>query len=71
LNNPAENVSVTIYNIKGQKVWEYKAENLDSGKQEVVWSGKNRSGHQVASGVYLYLVKADKCKRTSKMLLLK
>ncbi len=71
LNKPAEDLTLSVYNIKGQKVWEYKAENLDSGKQEVIWSGKNRSGRQVASGVYLYIVKADKCKRASKMLLLK
>ncbi|MDP8321237.1 MAG: FlgD immunoglobulin-like domain containing protein [Candidatus Stygibacter australis] len=71
LREPSERVTVTVYNIKGQKVWEYTEYDLERGKQEVVWTGVNRSGRQVASGVYLYRIKADGCKRASKMLLLK
>jgi tetratricopeptide (TPR) repeat protein len=71
LSNPVENLTVSIYNIKGQKVWEHKLEDVDRGKQEVIWTGVNRSGRQVASGVYLYRVMAGKEKRSEKMLYLK
>ncbi len=71
LSEPVDNVSVIVFNIKGQKVWEYKAENLDKGMHEIIWSGKNRSGRQVASGVYLYQIKAGECKKSAKMLILK
>ena len=71
LSSPAENVTVSIYNIKGQKVWEQELLDIDRGKQEVIWTGLNRSGRQVASGVYLYRVKAGKEKKSAKMLFLK
>ncbi|MDP8321238.1 MAG: FlgD immunoglobulin-like domain containing protein [Candidatus Stygibacter australis] len=71
LSSPAENVTVSIYNIKGQKVWEQELLDIDKGKQEVIWTGQNRSGRQVASGVYLYRVKAGKEKKSAKMLYLK
>ena len=71
LSEPAESVSLTVYNIRGQKVWDCKMENLDRGMQEIIWSGKNRSGRQVATGVYLYKVKAGESKRVGKMLMLK
>ena len=71
LSSPIKNATVSIYNIKGQKVWECELEDIERGKQEVVWSGVNRSGRQVASGVYLYRIKAGKDRISAKMLYLK
>ncbi|MCF7912889.1 MAG: T9SS type A sorting domain-containing protein [Candidatus Cloacimonetes bacterium] len=71
LSSPAENVTVSIYNIRGQRVWEHKLEDVESGRQEVLWTGVNRNGRQVASGVYLCRVIAGKEKKSAKMLFLK
>jgi len=45
--------SLTVYNIQGQKIKELVSEKLTSGKHEIVWNGRDNSGVQVASGVYI------------------
>ncbi len=69
---PAEGqVSLTVYNIKGQKVITLVNEIQEKGKQSVIWKGVNSYGKSVSSGVYLY--KLDACGKsiTRKMLMLK
>ncbi len=69
---PAEQeVILTIYNLKGQKVKELVNGNFPAGKQSVVWEGKDENGKQVASGLYFYKLKTGKKEISKKMLLLK
>ncbi len=64
-------VSLKIYNIKGQLVKELINGRLTPGSYKTEWDGKDQTGNQAASGVYFYrLMTSGKC-ITSKMLLLK
>ncbi|WKZ71246.1 MAG: S8 family serine peptidase [Melioribacteraceae bacterium] len=66
-----EKVEIRIYNILGQKVWEYLTEEQQPGYYEVKWNSVNSSNRQVATGVYIYQIRAGKFIQAKKMLLLK
>ena len=69
---PAEGeVSIKIYNIKGQQVKQLVNGSQPEGYYDVVWNGKDAAGKQVSSGIYYYRLKA--CGKTinKKMLMLK
>lgn len=51
-------VSLKIYDLQGRVVKSLVAGNLAAGKHEVTWDGRNESGARVASGVYVYRLKA-------------
>jgi len=52
------NVSLVIYNINGQLVKRLVAGEMNAGYHSVMWDAKDDRGQQVASGVYLYVLKA-------------
>ena len=52
-------VTLTIYNILGQKVRTLVNEWQRAGYYAVQWDGKNDRGAEIASGVYFYRIKAD------------
>lgn len=64
-------VSLTIYNVKGQRVKTLLNETKDFGRYKVNWDGKNDRGLRVSSGVYYYRLKAGKHVFTKKLVLLK
>ena len=64
-------VSIEIYNIKGQKVKTLVNEKLDKGEYYLVWKGKDNHNKQVGSGVYFYKMRAGRYTATKKMILLK
>lgn len=51
-------VELTIYDMLGNIVKTFKYSSQQAGKQSVVWNGRNSNGQQVASGVYIYTLKA-------------
>ena len=51
-------VAIEIFNILGQKVKTLVDQNKDAGVYRVIWNGKNQSGNQVSSGIYLYVMQA-------------
>ncbi len=55
-----QNIDVSIYNIKGQKVKSLLKRNLSKGAHEIVWDGKNNNGNGVSSGVYFYKITPEK-----------
>ena len=63
--------SLKIYNITGQLVKTLFEGGLPAGKHEMVWDGKDQSGVEVASGIYLYRLKTGRGTITRKMILLK
>jgi subtilisin family serine protease len=69
--SPATHASLKIYNILGQLVKTLFEGDLPAGRYEVMWDGKDESGAQVASGVYLYKLKTKKGTTRRKMILLK
>nr|MBI9030499.1 T9SS type A sorting domain-containing protein [bacterium] len=51
-------VTVDIYNIKGQKVKSLLKENQEAGQHSIIWKGDNNEGKRVSSGSYFYRVKS-------------
>ncbi len=73
LPNPKP-VSLTIYNVRGQKVKQLISENdavLNKGIHTYFWNGLNSNNQNVSSGVYFYKLKAGKNIAIRKLLLLK
>jgi hypothetical protein len=64
-------VTITIYNIKGQKVKTLVNERLQAGEHSVVWDGRNGNNKSVSSGIYFYKLKAGNFEKSRKMLLMK
>ena len=64
-------VSIKVYNARGEKVKTLVSDSKDPGNHSVVWYGKDDSGKDVASGVYFYKMKAGRYTSTKKMILMK
>ncbi len=71
--NLAESASVElqIYNVNGQVVRTLVSEHQAAGRHQVAWDGKDERGASVASGTYLYRIKAGKFQDVKQMMLLK
>ena len=67
----AEHVKVTIYDINGREVTQLVDNYQSAGTYVVTWNGKNNSGSQVSSGIYMYRIQAGNFIETRKMTLLK
>ncbi|MDP8201638.1 MAG: FlgD immunoglobulin-like domain containing protein [Candidatus Tenebribacter burtonii] len=48
---------ISIFNIKGQKIETLIKEKMTADTHSVTWNGKDDSGRNVASSVYLYQLK--------------
>ena len=62
---------LVIYNTLGQQVRVLAEGWHRAGEHEVVWDGRDFAGRAMASGVYIYQLKAGDESATQKMLLLK
>jgi flagellar hook assembly protein FlgD len=67
----ASNWKLAIYNTAGQLVKQFEGAEGAATYVSVEWDGTNEDGTTVASGVYLYRVKAGSFTATRKMILLK
>lgn len=57
-------VTLSVYNITGQLVAQLVNEVLEAGEHTVLWNGLSSDQTQLASGVYLYRLKAGEWART-------
>ncbi|MGB2697904.1 MAG: FlgD immunoglobulin-like domain containing protein, partial [Candidatus Zixiibacteriota bacterium] len=64
-------VTLNIYNILGQNIKTLVDEEKSSGTHTIFWDGTDKSGAEVASGIYFYQLKAGDYKELKKMLLIK
>jgi subtilisin family serine protease len=64
-------VSLEVYNIRGQKVKTLVNEYQSTGSRTIFWDGANSSGDVVASGVYFYKLSIDQESVTKKMTFLR
>ncbi len=62
-----ERVVLKVYNSRGQLVKTLIDRNYSSGSHSVSWDGTNDRGKSVASGVYIYRIKAGKYSKSVKM----
>jgi len=67
----AGNVSIEVYNIKGQKVKTLVDGDYGVGRHSVVWNGDDASGRNVGSGIYFYRMTTSGYSSIQKMLLMK
>jgi hypothetical protein len=64
-------VTLTVYNVVGQKITTLVDKELMPDRYVVDWDGTSDSGAKVATGVYFYKLQAEKFVETKKMMLLK
>ena len=64
-------VSLNIYNLKGQLVRKLVNKELAAGNHQMLWDGKDTRGSSVSSGIYFYRMEAGSYKATQKMMLMK
>ncbi|MBL7996416.1 VCBS repeat-containing protein [bacterium] len=64
-------VIMKVYNILGQEVRTLFKKEFSPGYHQVVWDGRNNVGKMLASGLYLYRIKAGDYSKTKKMILQK
>lgn len=67
----AGNVTLDIYNIKGQKVKQLVNEQMSVDHYTVIWNGKDNTGKNVSSGIYFCKLKTDDITHTKRVMLLK
>lgn len=72
------NVSLTIYDMTGKTIKSFEYNSQPAGVHSILWNGINENGTKVASGVYVYKLKATSLEgngkvfmKTSKLSLLK
>ena len=64
------NVTVAIYNLLGQNIRTFE-KRCEPGTHTFRWDGKNSSGEEIASGIYLYKLSAGSHKEIRKMVLIR
>jgi hypothetical protein len=70
LPRPAR-VTITVYNLLGQKVKKLIDQEKAPGSYRVRWDGSNDAGETVATGLYMYRLQAGDEVRIKKMLMVK
>ncbi|MFB3105758.1 MAG: FlgD immunoglobulin-like domain containing protein, partial [Pseudomonadales bacterium] len=64
-------VELAVYNVLGQRVRTLVEAEQKSGRYEVVWDGLDEAGRSVASGVYVYQLRAGGFLASRTMLLVR
>ena len=67
----AAQVQILIYNTLGQRVRTLVDESRPAGAYEVTWDGTNDLGVRVASGIYIYQMKAGNFDQIRKLIIIK
>jgi hypothetical protein len=66
-----ENVTVSVYDVKGRLVNTLFSGQLEAGPQSVDWNGTSANGTRVSSGVYLYVLRTSTETISRRMVMLK
>ncbi|MEZ4744801.1 MAG: T9SS type A sorting domain-containing protein [Calditrichia bacterium] len=64
-------VRLEIYNVLGQLVKVLVDADQTAGFKTAIWDGTNQYGEKVASGIYIYRIKAADFVQSKKMILMK
>jgi len=64
-------VKLSVFNTLGQEITTLVDETVSAGKHLTIWDGRDRSGAEVATGIYFYKMVADDFVETKKMMLVK
>ena len=72
LANPANNLSVTIYNLLGQEVARIaEGQRFQAGAHTLRWNGRNQFGTPVPAGVYFYALEGRTGRQVKKVLIVR
>jgi hypothetical protein len=64
-------VELTVHNVLGKKIATLVDGNLTVGMHRAIWDGRDNTGRELPSGIYLYKLKADGKELSKKMILVK
>ncbi len=64
-------VVLKIFNLLGQEVRTLVKETQTAGAKQAAWDGRDCSGKQVSSGIYVYILEAGSFMDKRKMIFLK
>ncbi|MCK9210880.1 MAG: fibronectin type III domain-containing protein [Ignavibacteriaceae bacterium] len=64
-------VTLSIYNMLGQKIKTLVSEQKNAGTYSVQWNGDNEFGQKVSSGAYIYRINAGNFVKAMKLILMK
>ena len=67
----SSDVHFIIFDVMGRKVNEWFMHDQTAGWHELIWDGRNDAGHSVATGVYIYMMKAGEFIESKKMVFMK
>ncbi|MCB5286880.1 MAG: choice-of-anchor D domain-containing protein, partial [Candidatus Cloacimonetes bacterium] len=67
----AGDVSIEVYNVKGQLLKSFNNSHNQAGYYQVNWDGRDLNGRTVGTGVYFYRMTSGKYTSTKKMVLAK
>ncbi len=66
-----ENITVAVYNSRGNLVKMLYSEFAPSGFHSIMWDSRNTAGEEMASGAYFYRILSQSCNMTGNMILVK
>ena len=64
------NVKISIYDMQGREVATLLDQFKTPGYWNLHWSGVNKLGNEVPSGMYLYTIETENYRSTKKMILI-
>ena len=64
-------IKIVLYNLLGEKLYTFEKEYNSPGKHDFKWNGKDDSGNDVSSGIYLCTVESEKDFKSLKLVLMK
>jgi hypothetical protein len=67
----ASQVDLNVYDLAGRHLCTLVSEHVNAGDHVIQWDGRDDAGNQVASGVYLYRLRAGDLVETRSMVLVK
>jgi hypothetical protein len=67
----ASDVRLTVYDLLGREITTLLDDRFEAGRHDAVWTGRDRQGQTVASGVYFYRLSTEYGSFGRKMILMK
>ena len=64
-------MTLRVYNMLGEMVRELLQRDLPAGSYRDLWDGLDASGRRVASGVFIYQLRAGNFSATKKLVMMK
>jgi len=64
-------ISITIYDILGQRIFDLLNEDRPAGRYTIMWDGRDANGRLQTSGIYFYEMRTKNFRKRLKFLFLK